>query len=98
MSSEIEITKDRMAEHEAEVERIVNQRLAGMVKASAKLIFPPLPTKPEIKTKITGILNAWARARSIALHRDDEAALVESLAEAFYVAPPVEPGEVEGVG
>jgi hypothetical protein len=56
------------------------------------------PTKEELAAKASTVLTAWQRARSIAFHRDDEAALIEAIAEAFYVAPPVEPGEVEGVG
>jgi hypothetical protein len=57
-----------------------------------------LPTKGELAAKARDIIVKTLNAHSIAIHRDAVHYLVEAIAEAFHVAPPVDPEEVKGVG
>ena len=56
------------------------------------------PTKGELAAKAREVVTKTLDAHSIAIHRDAVHYLVEAIAEAFYVAPPVDPEEVKGVG
>lgn len=56
-----------------------------------------MATKDELKSKIRDTLTKAAQAQAMPIHRDVLTYFTEALAEALYVAPPVDPENVEGI-
>lgn len=59
---------------------------------------PDLSDLPALKAKVRGIIEKILNAHAVPVHRDVMYHLTDAVAEAFYVAPPVKPEDVLGVG
>ena len=66
--------------------------LAGVTYA------PDLSDRPALIARARKVIEKVLNAHSIAVHRDAIYYLAEAVAEEFYVAPPVKPEDVQGVG
>lgn len=68
------------------------------VLTSGMTYRPDLSDLPALKAKVRGIIEKTLNAHAVPVHRDIMYYLTDAIAEAFYVAPPVKPEDVLGVG
>lgn len=110
-TTKIDILKDGMGEHEGQVECLVASNMSPEVAASMRNVTLDslreaarrmreiaFPTKGELAAKIRATLTRTAQEQAMPIHRDVLHYFTEALAEALYVAPPVDPEDVKGVG
>lgn len=98
---EVPLHTDGFPDFESAVEAAVVKRFAERLNLGKPGAIPPmpaLPTKTELAARIRAIITATLNAHSVAVHRDAVHYLVEALADELYVAPPVDPEDVKGVG
>lgn len=83
-------------EYARELSKCINTEL--LQRTDHAIMGSTLATTAELRAKAQKVIEDFAASRpSIALHRDDVYYLSQAIAEAFYVAPPIDPEEVEGV-